>query len=114
MNGEVDKAKSTLERVAKVENYMYLVATRGLLKIKEGNIAKGKELYRKAIFMAKNEYVGKQVEQKMYYEIAKYYFNNNNVEEAMRILVKMLSSINVSSIYYNQARDFLDNMKSSE
>lgn len=111
MNDEINEAKKTLERVAHIDNYMYLIATRGLLKIKEGNIAEGKELYRKAAFMAKSEYTGKQVEQKMHYEIAKYYLKNNNLEEATRILMKMLRSINVSSLYYDQAKDLLDKLK---
>ena len=91
MNNEVDNAKNILDKVKGVSDYIFLIATRGLLKIKEGNLEEGRRLYNLAEELAEFEFLKKQVIQKKHLEIAKYFLAKNIKTAARDNLLKVLS-----------------------
>jgi Tfp pilus assembly protein PilF len=103
MNNDIDNAKVILEKVKNIVDHVYLIATRGLLKIKEGDLEEGRRLYNEAANMARSEYAKNQVMQKKYLEIAKYYLNINNNLLAQKNILKVLSIKNGNGVYMEQA-----------
>jgi len=109
MNNEVDNAKNILDKVKGVSDYIFLIATRGLLKIKEGNLEEGRRLYNLAEELAEFEFLKKQVIQKKHLEIAKYFLAKNIKTAARDNLLKVLSVKIKESIYTMQANELYGN-----
>ncbi len=103
MNDEIDNAKSVLDRVKDVTNNVFLTATSGLLRIKEGDIEEGTKFYNLAAHLANNEFLRNQVLQKKHIELARYYLLNNNKDKAKANLKKALSIKTRNNIYTIQA-----------
>jgi superkiller protein 3 len=103
MNDEIDNAKAILDRVKDVTNNVFLTATSGLLRIKEGDIEEGTKFYNLAAHLANNEFLRNQVLQKKHIELARYYLLNNNKDKAKANLEKALSIKIRNNIYTIQA-----------
>ncbi|MGA2315266.1 MAG: tetratricopeptide repeat protein [Thermodesulfobacteriota bacterium] len=103
MDNDINSARELLEKVKDVTNDVFLTATRGLLRIKEGNVEEGRRLYNLAESLAANEILRKNVSQKKHLELAKYYLANNRDNEASTNLEKVLSIKPRESIYAEQA-----------
>lgn len=103
MDNDINSARELLKKVKNVTNDVFLTATRGLLRIKEGNIEEGRRLYNLAESLAANETLRKNVLQKKHLELAKYYLANNKDNEASTNLEKVLSIKARESIYAKQA-----------
>lgn len=112
MNNEIQNARQVLAKVEDVADNVYLVATRGLLKIKEGNLEEGRKQYNAAAGLAEYEYLRKQVLQKKYLEIAKYCLANDNLAASRDSLIKALSIRTKGSIYSIQAKEILERLGS--
>jgi tetratricopeptide (TPR) repeat protein len=93
MQNETTKAREILDKV-KIQDNIFLTATRGLLLIKEGDVQEGLHLYNEAKSLAlKNgdEKIATLIEQKKYLELGKYYLRNGNAKEAGRLFKKTLA-----------------------
>ena len=71
-----------LDKVRDVSNNVFLTATRGLFKLKEGDVEEGSRLYNLAATFAPNETLRKNVLQKKHLELARYYLENNRQYDA--------------------------------
>jgi tetratricopeptide (TPR) repeat protein len=110
MNNDVNSARELLEKTKNVSasNNVFLTATRGLLKIKEGDIEAGRTLYNLAASLATNESLRRNVLQKKHLELARYYLSNNKENEAKISLKKTLSIKPKESIYAKQAYELYE------
>lgn len=112
MTGDIINARRVLERVKDVNNIVCLVATRGLLKIKEGNLEEGSALYNFASSAARNEDFKKSVLIKKNIELARYWNSKGNTKLAAEYASKSVSyRLNESNIYYQQALEINEHMK---
>lgn len=110
MNNDVNSARELLGKTKNVSasNDVFLTATRGLLKIKEGDIEAGRTLYNLAASLATNESLRRNVLQKKHLELARYYLANNKENEAKISLKKTLSIKPKESIYAKQAYELYE------
>ena len=103
MNNNIASARELLEEVSNVSNHVFLTATRGLLKVKEGDAEEGSRLYNLAATFAPNETLRRNVLQKKHLELARYYLENNRQHDAKTNLEKTLLIKDRGSIYAKQA-----------
>lgn len=103
-----DEARKILDKI-KNQNDPILLATRGLLLIKEGNVKEGRRLYNLSIaLLSKEDRRRNLVKQKKYLELGKYYLKEENKKEAVRLLKKALG-IRVKYQYFKrQAEELLE------
>ena len=116
MNDDIENAQCVLDKAKNITNSVFLTATRGLLKIKEGNVEDGTKLYNSAAALARrinNERLFKQVEQKKHLELAKYYLKLKNYDSAKKDLMKVLSIKIDDSDYTTQAKVLCDKLSLS-
>jgi Tfp pilus assembly protein PilF len=113
MNNNVERAKNILQTVADINDNVYLIATRGLLEIKEGNIARGRELYNNAMNLAGNERLRIQIQQKKDLELAKYFLSKGQSRDANNFLQKVITSKGGTSVYKDQCRRLLNRISLS-
>ncbi|MCG2711330.1 MAG: tetratricopeptide repeat protein [Candidatus Omnitrophica bacterium] len=104
MNGQTKEAAELLDTVKEINDNEFLIATRGLLNIKQGHITEGQRLYNLASNQARNEFLKRQIIQKKFIEFAKYNFGKGDKEEALRLLEKVLAVKIKYSIYTEQAK----------
>ncbi|MBU0469295.1 MAG: hypothetical protein KJ736_09600, partial [Candidatus Omnitrophica bacterium] len=108
MKNEVSKAGSVLQEVLENKNKNFcLIATIGLLRIKEGDIQEGSSLYNLASKIAPTEYFKKVVLQKKNLELAKYYLDNGDERRAKELLIKAVSMKQSDTFYYEDAKELL-------
>jgi Flp pilus assembly protein TadD len=90
LRGELAKAREVLDK-HKEESLVPLVATRGLLLIKEGNIQEGRRFYNRAVALAGNDRsLVALVEQKKNLELGINCLEKGNKREAIRLFQKGL------------------------
>jgi Flp pilus assembly protein TadD len=108
MNGRPEEARRILESVSsdistrRLEDDVVLVATWGLLFIWEGDLAKGREYYRRAELMARDsreKNLPNMVRQKMHLEVARHYLRHENLAEARSEVLRGLSVRNGRDFY---------------
>ena len=104
MNDNIEDAKRILQNVEHIRSDIYLLATRGLLRIKEGNIDDGRILYGRAGKLAKKEVDIQNLKQKKNLELAKYYLIKSDYNKAMNHLNK-ISRIKFASVFDSQSKE---------
>jgi tetratricopeptide (TPR) repeat protein len=111
--GRLSEAKVLLSKV-KVCNYHFaLFATKGLLRILEGNLEEGIKLYDEAEKTAPSLELKQQVKQKKFLEIGKYYVSRNEYDKAKQELIKIKSIKSEFRVYINQAENILVELNNS-
>ena len=99
MEGNIDQGRQILDKI-KDQNFPILLATRGLLLLKEKNLQEGRRLYNLAISSSTgNKLITNLIKQKKYLEIAKFYIKEGNKFEAVKKL-KTALKIKVKYKYY--------------
>lgn len=110
MNNEINEAKELLEKIRHVTSNLFVIATTGLLRMKEGNIEEGERLYDLAASMAMGKILRKQIIQKKHIELAKYYLARSDNENA-RLNLNTALLINIkNNIYTEQAKELSRNL----
>lgn len=97
----LSEARSILDKIGNTDDFC-LNATRGLLYLKEGNLAEGRRYYNKAVLLAgknKNNYA--LVNQKKHLEVAKYFIKKNEKKLALKSLEKG-KKFNAMEHYYKK------------
>jgi tetratricopeptide (TPR) repeat protein len=88
MEGHISQAKEVLEsRPRNIDDHIELVATLGLLHLKEGEYEAARRLYKRAESMAvksSRKELARQVRQKMHLELARYYLDHGDHAIAQR------------------------------
>jgi tetratricopeptide (TPR) repeat protein len=110
MMGNTKKAKDLLEQVDEGAADIFLIATKGLLEIKQGNVDKGRELYNKAAERSVDERLRKQILQKKELEIGRSYIAANKIAEAELQLEKAIKIKIEDSVYTNQIKGLLSSL----
>lgn len=89
--GLFEKAESFLQRISKrIHKDPYPTATLGLINIRKGNVLRGENLYEEAIHLAHNKIDKTRIRQKVNYELARLYLNDD-VSKANRYLKKVIA-----------------------
>lgn len=114
MDNDINSARELLERVKSVTNHIFLTATNGLLKIKEGDIEEGSRLYNLAASFAPNETLRQNILQKKHLELARYYWGVNKENDARTNLDKALVIKAKESVYARQALELREKLFSRE
>lgn len=102
----INEARQLLDKVLDSEN-LYLIATRGLLALKENNVHNAERLYNRAAAIAESEELRNRVKQKKLLELGKYYFGKDEEKKAKDYLKKALKIKTKHEIYIDQARELL-------
>jgi Flp pilus assembly protein TadD len=88
MTGRLEEARATLRRIPKDISNPFpveLTATRGLVRLREGDEKQGIELYERAELLARetgNKELVRRVRQKKHLEVARYLINRKSFEQA--------------------------------
>jgi len=111
--GNLAEAQTLLNKFETTEN-VFLNATIGLLKIREGLIDEGRRLYNKAAMIAKNDKnLFAKVNQKKYLELAKYFLQSGKTKEAIRLLQKGLKFKAKEKYFENRLKLLLNEWRES-
>ena len=97
--GQLREAKQILENRSWRKGYFFVVATKGLLNILEGNINQGVRLYDEAENLAWNTELKRLVRQKKYLELGRYYLVSGDIQNAKTELHKALSVKTLATVY---------------
>jgi len=99
MKGNLEEARRILDNVIG-NDYVHLIATRGLLLLKEGNLTEGRKYYNRAASLAgKNKNLYSLVNQKKHLELAKYYLDRDEKKLAIQNLKTGLKFNTVEKYY---------------
>jgi len=92
---EADCTNKAIKLLPKLSNYVhkisYPTATLGLFHLRNGNIERGKELYNESIRLADYD-VKDKIRQKLNYELAKYWFSQGDVRNAIKYIEKAIET----------------------
>ena len=113
MQNETTKAREILEN-AKAQDNIFIIATRGLLLIKEGDVQEGLHLYNSARSIALengDEKTATLIEQKKYLELGKYHLKTGNVKEAARLLKKTLAIKAKYEYFVKEAEEIINTIE---
>ncbi len=111
MKGDIDTARSILDEF-EGEDDVFFTATRGLLLIREGNVAEGSRLYNKAANLAGNSVLRLQVEQKKRVEVARKAIEDGRLDRARQLLTEATRIKSRRKDYLRQAETLLDSIGS--
>ena len=103
-----DEARRLLDQFTSLED-VFLLATRGLLLLKENNVNEAERLYNKAAAIAKNKDLQNRVKQKKLLELGKYFLNKDEKRKAYNYFQKALKIKSKNEVYSDQIRDILSN-----
>ena len=109
MKGDVEKGRLVLDNINEqdaLEN-PHLLATRGLLLIKEGGLEEGARLYNQSINMALDKETRAQIRQKKNLELGRYWLGQGKQEKANKFLRNVLDIEGHLDIYKQQAATLL-------
>jgi tetratricopeptide (TPR) repeat protein len=109
MKGDVEKGRLVLDNINEqdaLEN-PHLLATRGLLLIKEGGLEEGARLYNQSINMALDKETRAQIRQKKNLELGRYWLGQGKQEKAKKFLRNVLDIEGHLDIYKQQAATLL-------
>lgn len=110
---KLQEARTVLDK-SKIEDNVHILATRGLLLIKEGNVAEGRRYYNQAISLAgKKSNLAKLANQKKYLELGKYYLEEGDTKKAARLLKKGAAIKTKEKYYKKQISRFISQLKST-
>jgi Flp pilus assembly protein TadD, contains TPR repeats len=107
LQDDKEQARKILDSI-KGRDEVFVLATRGLLLIKEDNIQEGQRLYNlaKSSAISKVSQLPNLIEQKKNLEVAKYYQRKGNFKETLRLLRKVLS-VKAKHDYYSDEAEQL-------
>lgn len=100
-------ARRILDEVQDVSGPYSLVATRGLLKLHEGDLKEGSRLYNEAARLAADDHARALVEQKKWIEVCRYWLKRANFPRAKRALASARKSDAEEDLFVHQM-DALD------
>ena len=107
-DSEIQKAREILDGYGGDEDDVHMIATRGLLLIKEGDLREGARLYNRVAKLARTEEMKGLAQQKKNLELGRYRGEHGNRGLAIGSLKKALSIRTDSPIYRDQAKALLD------
>ncbi len=108
-SNKFDDAQSILDEVQGVNDNIFINATRGLLKFKEGKIEEGTRLYNLASRLAAiNPILSDMIIQKKFLELTKYYYDKGMVERARSSIMNIIRTKFNNTIYFKQAELLLE------
>lgn len=113
MLDNVTEAKNILEKVKNITYNPFIIATKGLCKIKENELEEGRRLYNEAARIAQDITLKEHIMQKKELELAKQFLKNQNADKAIECLSKITFAKSLNSVYKKQALLLLDNIKKS-
>lgn len=102
------EARKLLDHFESVED-VYILATRGLLFLKENNINEAERLYNKSADIAKNKELQNRVKQKKLLELGKYFLNKDEKRKAYNYFRKALKIKPIGEVYSDQIKELLSN-----
>ncbi|MCK5771165.1 hypothetical protein [Algiphilus sp.] len=111
--GEVDEAETRLQRVSwAIGRDPFVTATKGLIRIRKGDIDRGTALYRKAIRLAHSRADATKIRQKMNLELGMVYLEKNP-KTAQKYLKQVVHPArNADSLLADLARRLLRSLES--
>lgn len=109
--GLVSEARNVFEKQRWDKNNFFALATKGLLRLTEGYVTEGTNLYNEAEKQAWNTEWKRLVRQKKYVELARYYLNRSKLQEAQHELNRALSTKPKANIYKYQADKLLASLQ---
>ncbi len=109
MKGDIEKGRSVLDSITKQDEMEnpHLLATRGLLLIKEGALEEGSRLYNQSADLALDKETRAQIRQKKSLELGRYWLGQGKTEKAKRLLRDVLGLESHLDIYKEQAAALL-------
>lgn len=110
MKGDLGNARDILKRADIFKDNLYILATKGLLAIKEGAILDGSKLYNLAKAAARDKDLKNLIEQKKNLELGRYYMGIGDVVSARHHLNKATGFKSKKVIYISQARLLLSKL----
>ncbi|MBA7652495.1 Photosystem I assembly protein Ycf3 [subsurface metagenome] len=105
--GHLREAKDILYRMQWQKDYFFAYATKGLLRVTEGNVREGTRLYDEAEKLAKKTEWKRLVRQKKHIELGRYYLTIGEKDKAERQLKRALSVNTTQQVYKCQAQRLL-------
>jgi len=112
--GLIPEAKDILENRRWDKNYIFAIATRGLVRLTEGYVNEGTNLYNQAEKLAWNTELRRLVRQKKYVELGRYYLKIGKLEEAQHELNRALSTKPKTNMYRHQAEKLLASLQQQQ
>jgi tetratricopeptide (TPR) repeat protein len=112
--GLIREAKEILENRRWDKELFFTIATRGLIRLREGYVNEGTNLYNQAENLAWNTEWKRLVRQKKYVELGRYYLKIGKLGEAQRVWNRVLSTKSKRNIYRNEAGKLLTNLKQQQ
>jgi len=108
MMGELERGRQVLDQISgpDASENPYLIATRGLLHIKDGNLREAERFYGIA-FSKVNKEIRNQMRQKYFLELGRYWLSQNKPELADRHLRQATAIESVCQLYAQQAASLL-------
>lgn len=107
MLNQTGEARDILDAIKDDDTAFYLWATRGLLLIKEGNVAEGTHLYNRAEQVAGDPEARKLVQQKKRIELGRYWLDRGNTRKAYDLVTSAVQIRTVSKMFRPQAERLL-------
>jgi superkiller protein 3 len=103
----IHEAHKLLDRFDSIED-VYLLATRGLLFLKENNVHEAERLYNRAGSITKDKELQHRVKQKKLLELGKYFLNKKEERKAYNYFQKALKIKTRDEIFSDQIKELLD------
>ncbi len=110
MNNQIEEARKVLRVIAEEKYNLFLYATKGLLRIKEGDIEEGRRLYNLAAKMTNNDNLKRKVNQKKNLELGRYYLFQNRKDSAKECFSKVVKLGYKEGFYVSEAEELLKNL----
>lgn len=105
--GQLPQAKDILDHTRWKRDYFFAYATKGLLRIAEGKVREGEQLYNEAEKLAGKTEWKRLVRQKKHVELGRYYLRIGEIETAKLQLTRALSIKTKEQVYKYQAERLL-------
>jgi len=114
MAGEISRARRVLDRILGLQDNVFVCATRGLLLIREGNLAEGSRLYNRAAELASDAGLKALARQKKNLEVARYWKERNQPDKALRYATMAAEIKAPEPFYAAEASSMVEELKRSD
>lgn len=112
--GLISEAKDILENRRWDKDLFFAIATRGLVRLTEGYVNEGTNLYNQAEQLAWNTEWKRLVRQKKYIELGRHYLKIGKLQEAQHELNRALSTKSKKNMYRYQAEKLLAGLQQQQ